>query len=56
MKQISKEDYKAQENAWIKEQYLLETRKPSGMCGNWSYRLMKEREFKEIMKSQGYEI
>lgn len=52
---ISNEEYKIKENAWIKEQYLIEEIKPSGMCGNWSYRLKKEREFAELMKEQGIE-
>lgn len=52
---ISSEEYKNRENAWIKEQYLSETTKPSGMCGNWSYRLKKEREFATLMKDQGIE-
>lgn len=46
------EEYKKKRDAWIKEQYLNETIKPSGMCGNWSYRLKKEREYDKLMEQK----
>lgn len=36
---------------WIAEQYLKEQLKPSGLAGNWSWRLKKEREYKALLES-----
>lgn len=46
------EEYKKKCDNWIKEQYLKEPIKPSGMCGNWSYRLRKEREYDKLMEQK----
>ena len=41
-----------QRDEWITEQYRQEKVKPSGMAGNWSWRLKKEREYKALQENQ----
>lgn len=43
-------DYEKLKQEYVKNCYQNEEVKPSGMAGNWSYRLKKEREFDEMYK------
>lgn len=56
METITKEEYNLRLAAYVKECYDLEPLKPSGMAGNWSYRLIKEREFKKMLHEQGIKV
>jgi hypothetical protein len=53
---MTKEEYTRQEDAYIKEQFKIADPKPNGMCGTWSWHLLKKREFKKIMKDKGISV
>ena len=50
---ITREDYEKRLDAFVREQYKIANPQPSGMCGTWSWRLQKEREFNALLKAQG---
>lgn len=50
---IGDDEYKALLEAWLKEQILGTENKPSGMYGNWAWKTIKEREFRELLLNQG---
>jgi hypothetical protein len=53
---MSKEDYMEQFNAFMKDEYDNLQIKPNGMYGTMAFFKVKEREFKDKLRAEGYEI
>lgn len=53
---ISEEEFKKRLDAFIKEEYNKAKPKPNGMYGHMGFFKVKEREFKEKLKQEGYVI
>ena len=53
---ISEEEYKKMLDEFMKGEYDRAKPKPNGMYGHMGFFKVKEREFKEKLKNEGYEI
>lgn len=48
---MTKDEYEAAKNAWMKKEFDKDPQKPSGMIGTWGWYLKKEKEFNETLKN-----
>jgi hypothetical protein len=44
--------YKVALESWLHEEFMKSETKPQGMYGNWAWRVLKEREFQQMMRDQ----
>lgn len=50
---IGDDEYLKLRDAFMKEEYMKEPQKPSGMYGHWGWYIKKEREFNSMLREQG---
>ncbi len=53
---LDKNDYKNKLEEYYREQYNTTPHKPEGMYGTMAFFKVKEREFKDKLRAEGYEI